>query len=98
MVDMLKYGTPPREEDCTDIGTVPPGVAPDKLLPEGDFTSTPGIINAHGFTIPPHRRAWLTVAHFRKADVPLPYSVRIPGVGRLLYDRDNSGENWSVVK
>lgn len=101
MTIALKYGSPPNIEDCTDIGTVPPGVAPTKFSGE-DFGHLPGVHGALGMSIPPHRRAWLTVAHFRKADVPIPYVVRIPGLGKLVYDDHDKklgfqGDNWEIL-
>lgn len=104
MVNMLKYGNPPAIEDCADIGTVPPGVAPTHLKNEGDFAGIPGAFNADGFKLPDHRRAWLTVAHYRRRDdIPYPYSVRIPGLGKLVYHNQNpdtawEGDNWTVLE
>lgn len=104
MTIALKYGSPPELEDCVDIGTVPPGVAPFKVANEGDFAGIPGMLPVMGKTIPPHRRAWLTVAHYRRnEEVPKPYVVRIPGLGKLVYDDHDkklgiAGDNWAVLE
>lgn len=94
----LQYGEPPAEEDCVDIGVVPENVAPVKLTNEFIGRNTE-FYNLVGAEIPPVRRAWLTVAHYRYADVPLPYKVKIPGLGTLLYDKDEwESDCWAVVK
>lgn len=105
----LTYGNPPNIEDCTDIGTVPEAVAPRKIKNEGIFAGDEQVREVYGENIPDVRRAWLVVSHYRQGvrsgDVPTPYSVRVPGLGRLLYhnvdpDFPDMGEsdNWTIVK
>lgn len=76
----LTYGNPPRLEDCTDIGTVPEAVAPKKITNPGRFANQEDMIKSvYGMEIPPVRRAWMAVAHYRdgvkSGDIPVPYSV-----------------------
>ena len=33
----------------------------------------------------------------RSGDVPSPYTVKIPGLGRLVYEYGNLGDNWAVL-
>lgn len=99
----LTYGNPPVLEDCTDIGTVPSAVAPRKITNEGRFAGREELIGSvYGMEIPPLRRVWMVVAHFRQGvrdgSIPSPYSVRLPGLGILVYDLDEHGENWRVLK
>lgn len=98
----LRYGTPPDIKDCTDIGTVPTAVAPRKITNEGRFAGKEEMIGSvYGMEIPPMRRAWMVVASYRdgvkSGEIPVPYSVKVPGLGTLVYDRDKHGENWSVT-
>lgn len=98
----LSYGNPPDIKDCTDIGTVPTAVAPRKITNEGRFAGKEEMIGSvYGMEIPPLRRAWMVVAYFRdgvkSGEIPVPYVVGIPGLGTLVYDRDEHGENWSVI-
>lgn len=101
----LKYGNPPDIKDCTDIGTVPEAVAPKKITNQGVFANQEDMIKSvYGMEIPPLRRAWMVVSHFkpgtRSGDIPVPYSVRVPGLGTLVYGNDDpyNGDNWGVVK
>lgn len=108
-MEVITYGNPPRIEDCTDIGTVPEAVAPRKIKNEGIFAGDETVGEMYGEEIPALRRAWLVVSHYRAAvrsgDVPVPYSVRVPGLGRLLYhnvDPDfphfGQSDNFAIVK
>lgn len=105
----LTYGNPPALKDCTDIGTVPEAVAPRRIENQGIFAGDETVGAMYGEEIPPLRRAWLVVAHYRQGvrsgDLPSPYSVRVPGLGRLVYhnvDPDfpsmGTGDNWKIVK
>lgn len=105
----LTYGNPPKIEDCTDIGTAPEAVAPKRIENQGIFAGDETVGEMYGEEIPPLRRAWLVVAHYRagvrSGDIPTPYSVRVNGLGRLVYhnvDPDfpsmGSGDNWAIVK
>lgn len=98
----LTYGNPPDIKDCTDIGTVPTAVAPRKITNEGRFAGREEMIGSvYGMEIPPLRRVWLTVSYYRdgvrSGDIPVPYSVRCQGLGILVYDRDETGDNWAVL-
>lgn len=98
----LRYGNPPDIKDCVDIGVVPSAVAPRKITNEGRFAGREEMIGSvYGMEIPPLRRVWMAVAYYRdlvkRGDIPVPYSVNIDGLGILVYDRDEHGENWSVV-
>ena len=105
----LSYGNPPAIEDCTDIGTVPEAVAPRKIKNEGIFAGDETVGEMYGEEIPALRRAWLVVAHYRpgvrSGDIPVPYSVKISGLGRLVYhnvDPDfpqfGQSDNFAIVK
>lgn len=105
----LTYGNPPKIEDCTDIGTVPEAVAPRRITNEGIFAGDLSLMNMMQEEIPSLRRAWLVVAHYRagvrSGDIPVPYSVRVTGLGRLVYhnvDPDfpsmGTSDNWAIVK
>lgn len=105
----LSYGNPPNIQDCTDIGTVPEAVAPRKIKNEGIFAGDETVGEMYGEEIPALRRVWLVVAHYRpgvrSGDIPVPYSVKISGLGRLVYhnvdpDFPASGgsDNWAIVK
>lgn len=98
----LRYGNPPDIKDCIDIGEVPAAVAPRKITNEGRFAGKEEMIGSvYGMEIPPLRRAWMTVSYYRagvkSGDIPVPYSVKIEGLGILVYDRDEHGENWRVL-
>lgn len=98
----LTYGNPPDIKDCTDIGTVPEAVAPKRIENQGIFAGDETVGEMYGEEIPPLRRAWMVVAFYRdkvrSGDLPTPYSVKVPGLGTLVYDRDEHGENWEVLK
>lgn len=98
----LKFGNPPPIEDCVDIGTVPDGVAPFKLENTGRFAGLDILTRegVAGSVIPPVRRAWLVVAYYRprvrSGDIPVPYVVRVPGLGTLTYNLGAYGDEWEV--
>ena len=97
----LSYGNPPDIKDCTDIGTVPEAVAPKRIENQGIFAGDETVGEMYGEEIPALRRAWLVVAHFRpdvrSGDIPTPYSVKLEGLGTIVYSLDELGENWAVI-
>lgn len=98
----LKYGNPPPLGDCVDLGTVPLEVVPRRIQNEGLFAGDMNLIEMYEVEVPPHRRAWLTVAYYRDKDVPTPWRLQVPGLGTLVYtDRDAEtgyeGDNWQVL-
>lgn len=96
----LTYGNPPDIQDCTDIGTVPEAVAPKRIENQGIFAGDETVGEMYGEEIPPLRRAWLVVAHFRpgvrSGEIPTPYSVKLEGLGTIVYSLDELGDNWAV--
>lgn len=98
-VNWRVYGEPPIREECTEIGTVPAGVAPETLDNVGSHASKESMLPHYGKDIPPVRRCWMVVAYYRNKDVPVPYSVRIPGLGTLVYGRDKwDGDCWQLFE
>ena len=97
----LTYGNPPAIEDCTDIGTVPEAVAPRRIENQGIFAGDETVGEMYGEEIPALRRAWLVVAHFRpgvrSGEIPTPYSVKLEGLGTIVYSLDELGDNWAVI-
>lgn len=89
----LKYGNPPRLEDCVDLGTIPETAVPVKIGNVGIFAGNEQLRGLYGEEIPPMRRAWLAVAHFRDGvragEIPSPYTVLVPGLGRLVYQNSD---------
>lgn len=101
-MNILRYGNPPKLEECVDLGTVPLDVVPRRIQNEGMFAGDMNLIEMYEVEIPPHRRAWLAIAYFRDKEVLVPWRAEIPGLGTLVYtDRDAEtgivGDNWEVL-
>lgn len=98
----LSYGNLLNIKDCTDIGTVHEAVAPRKIKNEGIFAGDETVGEMYGEEIPALRRAWLVVAHFRpgvrSGEIPTPYSVKLEGLGTIVYSLDELGDNWAVIR
>lgn len=95
---MLQYGNPPDPTDCVDLGTVPLDVAPKEIENAGIFAGDMALMGLYGTKVPPQRRVWLAISYFRDKDVPVPWRATIPGLGELIYTRnDNGSEDWKVL-
>ena len=91
----MRYGNPPNVKDCIELGTVPERVAPRTIQNEGIFAGNEVVFQAAGMKIPPVRRVWMVIRHYREQ--PTPWQVRVPGLGVLVYGNDNGLENWAVI-
>lgn len=91
----MKYGVPPRPEDCTDVGSLN---VPPTLENAGMFAGRENLMDVYGSDIPVSRRVWVAIRIMEAKKVPRPYELELTGLGTLrVGDDEFGGDNWELV-
>lgn len=89
----IRYGEPPSEKDCVEVGTVQvPTTFSNEPGTEGGGLGEIGFRGIYGSPIPPHRVALKAIA-IAKTRGELPMSIKVPDLGTILVGTDG----WEVI-
>lgn len=100
---IMSYGSPVNLADCVDLGTVPMDAVPLKIDNHTSiFAGREDLRGVYDTDLPPERRVWKAIALYRdkvrSGEIPVPYSVKIPKLGTLVYNYENGLESWEITR